>query len=57
MITMEPLFPPVSGHASDPVLLGVTRGLAQSLEPLGTDDLPAHLSELVLLLEDGQHEA
>lgn len=56
MITMEPLYPPVGGQTSDPVLLGVTRGLERVLEPVGADELPAHLAELVRRLDDGARE-
>jgi hypothetical protein len=56
MITMEPLFPPLSGQASDPILLGVTRGLAQVLEPLAPEDLPDHLADLVRRLDEGERE-
>ena len=57
MITMESFFPLAGGQTSDPVLLGVTRGLERVLEPVGADDLPDHLAELVRRLDDGEREA
>ena len=56
MITMEPLFPPLGGQASDPVLLGVTRGLAQVLEPVAAEALPDHLADLLRRLDEGEGE-
>ena len=53
MITIEPFFPSYGGHAADPVLAGVTRGLAQAFGPAELDDLPDHLAELIQRLQDG----
>lgn len=57
MITIDPFFPLDGGQASDPVLMGVTRGLAQVLSPVESNDLPEHLAELVRRLQDGERPA
>jgi hypothetical protein len=54
MITLEPFFVPPSGQASDPVLLGVSRGLSQLFEPVRQEDLPEGLAEIVRRLVEGE---
>jgi hypothetical protein len=52
MITIEPFFAAEAGQATDPVLRGVTRGLAQVMTPIETQVLPDDLAELVRRLEE-----
>lgn len=56
MITVDPFFLPAGGSSQDPVLLGVTRGLAQTFEPAAADELPEDLADLVRRIDEGQPE-
>lgn len=52
MISLEPFFSSLPGDRPDPVLAGVTRGLAAAYEPLIDTNLPADLADLVRRLDE-----